>query len=656
MKFLYFPIRNKIPLIKEWQDKATDDPAQLELWRQQYATQLTHWGIITGPRSGLYVLDIDRKPDADGYASLAAQGILDSLTGLPSQVTPSGGKHVFFRYPGDAPGIYYGNTSGKIRGIDTRGSGGYVVFYGLSTGSDLTKITDVPEWLANLGRKSEKNDSDRAGNSIRISDPIAQGIMAGILDTIRNAPSGESNNTLNTQAYLAGQLVAGGFSEDLAKAQLMEAARVRGKPEREARATIDSGLRAGMEAPILSPFGDAVPSPLFEIPPVPGFTNERWTPRGLTLADFTATQYLKKPQLFRDWSSEDIEIITADGGTGKTTMELCEAVCLALGDRFLGFECKAPGGRTLYITGEDTEQKLAAMLGQILKQMGLLEGPNADPHKMEIVRQSIVIKKDSDLCLISKDKQGFIHMNKDAMNKVLEAVHDFKPKMIIFDPIASFWGSESALNDMNKAVTKFMARLVEESGACVKMINHMGKSSSQNKDMSQFAGRGGTGLPSNSRVSKVLRTVDTAEYREMTGQDLDEGKTAILCQINKFSDGSAFYNKPFLIIREGYLFTRQLLTDAKVKEIENKRSEQERIIHFVREARQTGKFPTLSVLCGFFSTSSEPIPMTNTKRAVSMLQFQGYMGEKLKQIEHPDGSIKEKALVVIDETTGEEII
>jgi RecA-family ATPase len=175
-------------------------------------------------------------------------------------------------------------------------------------------------------------------------------------------------------------------------------------------------------------------------------------------------------------------------------------------------------GKTLFITGEDTDKKLAAMLGAVVRDMGLFEKRVGDDERIQKVLQSIYIKKDSDLCLITKDKQGFLHLNRDAMNKVMQAVDEIKPKLIVFDPISSFWGSEAALNDMAKAVAKFMQELAERSGACVEIVNHMGKQSSSNKDMSQFAGRGGTGLPSHARVSRVLRPVFEDEYTDLTGE------------------------------------------------------------------------------------------------------------------------------------------
>jgi RecA-family ATPase len=356
---------------------------------------------------------------------------------------------------------------------------------------------------------------------------------------------------------------------------------------------------------------------------------------------------LKQPQLFQDWSTEDITITTADGGTGKTTMKLYEAICLAIGYPFLGFTCVQPR-KTLFITGEDTAAKLAAMMGAIIRQMGLFENFPGNNEKIELILASIIIKKDADLCLIVRERNGFIHPSTEAMNKLLQAVEDFKPGMIVFDPISSFWGSEAALNDMNKAVTKFMSELAERSGACVEMINHMGKSSSANKDMSQFAGRGGSGLPSNARVSRVLRTVSEEEYTELTGETLTEKQSAMLCNVNKFSDGSPLYNKPFLILRDGFLFSRKILSDTKAKEAEQKLTAVERVFQFISEARAADKYPTIPLLLAHFATCGNPLAQTHVKHAIQVLQYHGHMGEMIKLAENPDQTNKDRVLVITD--------
>jgi regulatory protein RepA len=624
--------RRKIPLIKDWKTLASDDPTQIKKWMEQYKERITHWALPTGPINNLLVLDVDIK--GNGWKSVQENSLYIPET--MTQKTMSGGSHFLFKYPHD--GREYGNKVGLYPGVDVRGLDGYVFYYG----TDQRAIVEAPPWLISSALKIVP---EAQGPTIKIAPEIAKGMIDASFEEIVNAPDGESNNILNKEAFRMGQLVASGsITRADAEAMLWAAAMERKKPRHEAQATIKSGLDGGLVKPMTSPFGEPVASfPLPTPPSPPG----RWTPQLLTKADLLNSSKLKKPQLFEDWSSEDITITTADGGTGKTTLKLFEAVCLALGDRFLGFNCKQKG-KTLFITGEDTDKKLAAMLGAIVRQMGLFENTEGNNEKIQTILDSIVIKKDSDLCLIQKDRQGFLHLNSDSLRKVLEAIHDINPKMVVFDPISSFWGSESALNDMNKAVIKFMSELVENSQASIEMINHLGKQSSSTKDMTQFAGRGGSGLPSNSRISRTMRQIFEDEYHEMTGEYLGEKQTAILCNVNKYTDGSPLFNKPFIILREGYLFSRKTLTPAKAKEAQDALSDLERIFNYVKEERAKNKYPSKSVVMGHFMHNGDPISKNRIDIALKQLVYGGLMGERLKEIPNPDMTVRDKGYVILD--------
>lgn len=623
--------KRKIPLIKDWKTLASSDPHQIKLWQELYKERITHWAVPTGPINDLLVLDVDVK--GNGWKSVQEHNLYIPET--MTQKTMSGGCHFLFRYPHD--GREYGNKVGLFPGVDVRGLDGYIFYYG----TDQRPIVDAPTWLLSDTLKAIQQPQ---GPTIKVTPEIAQGIINASLEAIREAPPGESNNVLNIEAFRIGQLVASGsISKEYAVQVLMQAALERGKPRYEAQATIESGLNGGLIKPLTSPFGQ--PTPLITIPPPPVVT--RWTPELLTREDLLNTSKLRKPQLFEDWSSEDITITTADGGTGKTTLKLYEAVCLALGDRFLGFNCKQKG-KTLFITGEDTDKKLAAMLGAIVRQMGLFENAEGNNEKIQTILDSIIIKKDSDLCLIQKDKQGFLHFNSDSLRKVLEAIRDINPKMVVFDPISSFWGSEAALNDMNKAVIKFMSELVDNSQASIEMINHLGKQSSSSKDMSQFAGRGGSGLPSNSRISRTMRQIFEDEYNELTGEHLGEKQSAILCNVNKYTDGSPLFNKPFVIVRDGYLFSRKSLTSAKAKQVETALGDLERIFNYVKEERAKNKYPTKSIVLGHFMQAGDPISKTRIEVALKQLVYGGHVGERFKEIPNPDLTVREKAFVIVD--------
>lgn len=631
---------NKVPLINGWREKSSNDPEQIREWSEIFRDRIKFWGCPTGSINGIMALDVDVKK-ANGMDTIKAAGF--ELTPTWWQQTMSGGYHFIYQHD---PEREVGNRVGFLPSLDTRSEGGWIALYSLDTSVPLARM---PDWVYENCKKKIKQETPEQ-MIVSVAPELATEILENSVSEIKNSPPGESNNTLNLQSYIVGQLIAsGGLTRQYAEQELFKAALERGKPQYEALSTIKSGIDNGIKNPKTIELPPGGPVAMIKIPPqIPDapMLPERWTPKMMTRSDLLNRSKLRKPQLFENWSTEDIHLTSADGGTGKTTLKLYEAICLALGEPFLGFRCYSPG-RTLFITGEDTAAKLSAMTGAILNQMGLLDGSPESEAKLEVVLSSIVIKKDADLCLIAKDKFNFLTVNRDALNKVMQAVDDLKPRMIVWDPIASFWGSESSVNDMNKAVAKFMGELQERSNACVEMINHIGKQSSTSKDLSQFAGRGGTGLPSHSRVVRVLQAMNAEEYRDKTGLELEEGKSAMVCNVGKFTDGSPLYMKPFIIVRDGFLFSKQAVLASKEREAQDFNSDAERVLITIKNTIRSGRHATQSGIVAALRSSEDSMSSTRVRDGIELLKMSGLYGEMVREIEHPDASVGGKILTVV---------
>ena len=114
------------------------------------------FGIATGKRSSIWVLDVD--PRAGGVETLAA--LEQKYSPLPktiSVITGSRGLHFYFAFPGEN----YRNTAGTLgAGLDTRGDGGYVVGpgslhksgrrYNWQVGPADAELAVAPSWLLEL--------------------------------------------------------------------------------------------------------------------------------------------------------------------------------------------------------------------------------------------------------------------------------------------------------------------------------------------------------------------------------------------------------------------------------------------------------------------------------------------------------------------------
>jgi len=124
-----FPVRRdaKRPCITGWQTEATTDPARIAAWWcDQFAGAMI--GCPAGAHEGdaapgLILLDIDRKNGRDGLEALERVeqeiGLTPADRSEVKAVTPSGGEHFWYRWPG---GVEIKNRGGDIgEGIDVRG-------------------------------------------------------------------------------------------------------------------------------------------------------------------------------------------------------------------------------------------------------------------------------------------------------------------------------------------------------------------------------------------------------------------------------------------------------------------------------------------------------------------------------------------------------
>lgn len=145
-------------------------------------------GLATGEVSWLAAIDVDIKKGARGRESLAAE-----LGGLPPTLTvrtPSGGWHLYFRYP--EGGLR--SKNGIFPGIDLKCDGGYVLAAGSSIDDKFyeyvdpeAQIADLPEEiLAKLRNAFGKSSKAAAGPvEATIPDGGRNDKLASIAGTMR---------------------------------------------------------------------------------------------------------------------------------------------------------------------------------------------------------------------------------------------------------------------------------------------------------------------------------------------------------------------------------------------------------------------------------------------------------------------------------------
>jgi hypothetical protein len=250
----------KRPATEGWKAKATADVEMIREWWAGGEFTGYPVGIATGPGSGIFVIDIDRKSGIDGFASLrdlAAQhgSALADFTATMTVATPSGGAHLYFRWDETVlrqKGVH--NSSGLLGpGIDVRGIGGLVKAPGCGgyqvvprDGIRRTMIVSAPEWLVALTRKPEREE--RSEPQYEPGSVKAQREAERVLDRLGNSAPGTRNNELNVAAFRLGKM--GTMSADAAWAELRTVMFSIGANDDESsqRRTFESGWEAGRRA------------------------------------------------------------------------------------------------------------------------------------------------------------------------------------------------------------------------------------------------------------------------------------------------------------------------------------------------------------------------------------------------------------------------
>jgi len=233
-----FPCRaDKRPACPHGFKDATADPDKLrELWRQ-FPGPLV--GVPTGTVSGLFVIDIDcaKHDEANDWLERYSPYLPDTR----QHATKSGGWHLLFKH---RHGLK--SSAGKLAiGVDTRGEGGYIIWWpfhlGLLAPHKLDRpLAELPDELAeHLASKPEPRAPVTSPRRLRCDSDLHP-----IIRVIAGAREGERNNAAFWAACrLAEHVREGSISSADMVAIVIESAGRAGLSEHEARQVARSAWR-----------------------------------------------------------------------------------------------------------------------------------------------------------------------------------------------------------------------------------------------------------------------------------------------------------------------------------------------------------------------------------------------------------------------------
>ena len=210
----------------------------------------------------------------------------------------------------------------------------------------------------------------------------------------------------------------------------------------------------------------------------------------------------------------DVAVLQAPGSTGKTTLVIYEAICMALGIPLYGNKILKTGW-TLFVTAEDQRERLLARIREIGRAMDLT------PEQMQVVRESVIIW---DVCGMNL-KLTFAEFGNllvtGLAKEIVAAYKDNPPIVINFDPMVSFGVSEQMINDNEQMIITAARVMVAGLDAMVRLIHHTGKGREGAKGLDMYAGRGGSALADGARMVFCLSSY--------LPKDPDMGKPPEIC-------------------------------------------------------------------------------------------------------------------------------
>lgn len=380
----------KLPLTK-WVkgaegQRATTDVDVIRGWWRRWPNAGV--GIACGP-SELLVIDVDGE---DGAASLAR--LEQTLGPLPTTrtVLTSRGQHLYFKTAETLP------TSAGLfgPGIDTRGTGGYVVappslnqytgvkYRWADKNAELAPLPDP--WASALVAAKPRGPGTGLGSATRristTPGAYALAVLEDEIDNVRQAQPGERNDALNSAAYYLGRFMGGQYlTADEVTDALVRVAETKGLPVNEARATIASGLESGaQEALILLQESNAIAMEreveqevqrlrvrdaakrAFQAEKIAERHARSRNARRMTGSEFFLDLPEETPTLWGDdkrvlWIDGEPLLICGDDGTGKSTIDhQLIAARLGFRDELLGYSVAPASGTVLYLAMDRPEQ------------------------------------------------------------------------------------------------------------------------------------------------------------------------------------------------------------------------------------------------------------------------------------------------------------
>jgi hypothetical protein len=488
--FRVFPLEEngKLPIIPDWQNVATADPAQIrEWWTDPLIGSVRDYNIGTLCSAGI-VVDLDVKhgePAVRNFMSM--DGDFDTLTVR----TPSGGYHCYYTGPPRK------TVAGIMPGVDIRSWHGMVLAPGsVIDGKPYTLEIDaplqpVPGELLKRCQAPEDRPERQQSASVETLD-TQQAIDAGIHYLKHNAPIAQAGNRNNTAYLVAAQMRDYGLSERQILGLMLQHWNDRAEPPLDLDELELIVHHADQYA--TSAAGVRHPDALFgtvSVPPPPPDENQHvfQFDNGRSILDIPPRPWLIPRLLMR----RAVTALIGGGAAGKTTLELILAAHVALGRPFLGFPATKPGKSLLY----DAEEDLDELSRRLIAICAHFRFEYAD-----VKRQISLASGEDKLLKITNGDPPTI--NQTAVAGIIDFAKAHQAQLIIVGPLVEL---HSVREDDNVSMAYVMATLrliAKRADAAVMIGHHTAKSREAGQAGDAAIARGASSIINSARVAFTM--------------------------------------------------------------------------------------------------------------------------------------------------------
>ncbi len=422
---------------------------------------------------------------------------------------------------------------------------------------------------------------------------LAQHLDAGALAAVDSACR-EHVSAANFSVYAKLLKDAKAVRADIAARQRLAKAATDGAPDHEIAALFDAVRAIGA-----GDSSDKTAPPTF---------------RPLNLDAMTAAR-LHPRCIVENLLYADLAVVNAEGGTGKTTLLLYEAIHIALGRDLWGCRVANPG-RTLFITAEDGEELLQARLREVMAALNL-----TDYERRKVCENFMIWDVTGSMIRLAElDARGNLQLTALA-DRVVDAYRDVGLAQVIFDPAISFSPGERIINDGEQAVVTACRRIVRGLNCCVRLIHHSGQANARNGAIDQYAGRGGTALPDGARMVTILASANRVNLSRPEGFDLQPGESGFVMARAKLSYAPPQPN--IWIRRRGWTFDYFIEEPRNSDAVRDR--DAEKVAAFLTDEMHHGRRYTTRAL---EDSGKLQMPRARLRAALATLETAGRMEER----------------------------